>query len=93
MCPGYNLGLRVVSSILGNLLHGFKWKLPDNMKNEEISMDEVFGLGTIRKYPLVAVMELTSTTTSSLLMRCQFDTMFFFCFCFVFFAFHVFILH
>lgn len=57
MCPGYNLGLRVVSSILGNLLHGFKWKLPDNMKNEEISMDEVFGLGTIRKYPLVAVME------------------------------------
>lgn len=57
MCPGYNLGLKVVTSILGNLLHGFNWKLPDNMKNEELSMDEVYGLGTIRKYPLVAVME------------------------------------
>ncbi|KAL8119905.1 hypothetical protein AgCh_017140 [Apium graveolens] len=44
MCPGYNLGLKVVTSILGNLLHGFNWKLPDNMKNEDLSMDEVYGL-------------------------------------------------
>lgn len=57
MCPGYVLGLKVVTSIIGNLLHGFNWKLPDNMKNEELSMDEVYGLGTTRKYPLVAVTE------------------------------------
>ncbi|KAL8117306.1 trimethyltridecatetraene synthase-like [Apium graveolens] len=57
MCPGYVLGLKVVTSIIGNLLHGFNWKLPDNMKNEELGMDEVYGLGTTRKYPLVAVPE------------------------------------
>ncbi|KAK1365167.1 hypothetical protein POM88_040728 [Heracleum sosnowskyi] len=57
MCPGYVLGLKVVTSIIGNLLHGFNWRLPDNTKNEELSMDEVYGLGTTRKYPLVAVTE------------------------------------
>lgn len=48
--------IKVVTSVIGNLLHGFNWKLPDDMKNEELSMDEVYGLGT-RKYPLVAVTE------------------------------------
>lgn len=37
MCPGYILGLKVVTSVLGNLLHGFDWKLPENTKNEELS--------------------------------------------------------
>ncbi|KAM4097500.1 hypothetical protein ACJW30_07G004800 [Castanea mollissima] len=57
MCPGYSLGLKVVSSTLANMLHGFNWKLPDNMNCEELSMDEVYGLTTCRKFPLVAVME------------------------------------
>ncbi|XP_044464643.1 trimethyltridecatetraene synthase-like [Mangifera indica] len=57
MCPGYSLGLKMIGSILANMLHGFKWKLPGNMKPEEISMEEVFGLATIRKFPLTAVME------------------------------------
>nr|POE75380.1 cytochrome p450 71a1 [Quercus suber] len=57
MCPGYSLGRKVVSSTLANMLHGFNWKLPDNMKCEELSMDEVYGLTTCRKFPLVAVME------------------------------------
>ncbi|KAK9989904.1 hypothetical protein SO802_030143 [Lithocarpus litseifolius] len=57
MCPGYGLGLKVVSSSLANMLHGFNWKLSDNMKCEELSMDEVYGLATCRKFPLVAVME------------------------------------
>ncbi|KAL4613779.1 hypothetical protein ACB092_07G005000 [Castanea dentata] len=57
MCPGYSLGLKVVSSTLANMLHGFNWKLQDNMKCEELSMDEVYGLTTCRKFPLVAVME------------------------------------
>ncbi|KAM3741551.1 hypothetical protein ACB098_07G004100 [Castanea mollissima] len=56
-CPGYSLGLKVVSSTLANMLHGFNWKLSDNMKCEELSMDEVYGLTTCRKFPLVVVME------------------------------------
>ena len=57
MCPGYNLGLKVVSSTLANMLHGFNWKLSDNIKCEELSMDEVYGLTTCREFPLVAMME------------------------------------
>lgn len=55
MCPGYNLGLKVTESTLSNLLHGFDWKLPEGMKPEDLSMEEVFGLSTPRKVPLEAV--------------------------------------
>ncbi|CAK9159208.1 unnamed protein product [Ilex paraguariensis] len=57
MCPGYSLGLKMIQSSLANMLHGFNWKLPGNMKEENLSMEEVFGLTTIRKFPLVAVLE------------------------------------
>ncbi|XP_059431770.1 trimethyltridecatetraene synthase-like [Corylus avellana] len=55
MCPGYNLGLKVVSSTLANMLHGFEWKFPDNVKPEDLSMEEVYSSGASRKFPLVAV--------------------------------------
>ncbi|CAO2202098.1 unnamed protein product [Urochloa humidicola] len=55
MCPGYNLGLKVIQLSLANLLHGFTWRLPDGMVKEELSMDEVFGLSTTRKVPLQVV--------------------------------------
>ncbi|XP_027126053.1 cytochrome P450 71A1-like [Coffea eugenioides] len=57
MCPGYSLGLKVIQSNLANLLHGYKWKLPNDMKPEELDMDEIFGLSTPRKIPLVAIVE------------------------------------
>ncbi|PKA49953.1 Flavonoid 3'-monooxygenase [Apostasia shenzhenica] len=57
MCPGYTLGLRVIQGSLANILHGFKWRLPEGMKAEELSMEEIFGLSTPRKEPLVAVAE------------------------------------
>ncbi|XP_022731091.1 flavonoid 3'-monooxygenase-like [Durio zibethinus] len=57
MCPGYSLGLKMIQSSLANLLHGFNWKLPDNTKAEDLSMEEVYGLATPRKFPLVAVLE------------------------------------
>ncbi|PRQ47022.1 putative flavonoid 3'-monooxygenase [Rosa chinensis] len=57
MCPGYSLGLKMIGSCLANMLHGFNWKLPENMKPEDLSMDEVYGLATLRKFPLVAVVE------------------------------------
>jgi cytochrome P450 len=57
MCPGYSLGLKVIQVTLVNLLHGFAWRLPDGMTEEELSMEEVFGLSTPRKFPLQAVVE------------------------------------
>ncbi|KAL0341585.1 UNVERIFIED_CONTAM: Trimethyltridecatetraene synthase [Sesamum calycinum] len=57
MCPAYNLGMRVISSSLANILHGFNWKLPNQMRPEDLSMDEIFGLSTPRKFPLIAVPE------------------------------------
>ncbi|KAK8503173.1 hypothetical protein V6N11_066438 [Hibiscus sabdariffa] len=57
MCPGYNLGLKMIQLSIANLLHGFNWKLPDHTKAEDLSMEEAFGMTTPRKFPLVAVME------------------------------------
>ncbi|OIW21823.1 hypothetical protein TanjilG_12082 [Lupinus angustifolius] len=57
MCPGYSLGLKVIQSSLANLLHGFNWRLPGNMKKEELNMDEIYGLSTPKKFPLEAVAE------------------------------------
>ncbi|KAG5530768.1 hypothetical protein RHGRI_025667 [Rhododendron griersonianum] len=57
MCPGYRLGLMLIHSTLANLLHGFSWKLPDNVKPEDVEMEEEFGLNTHRKIPIVVVVE------------------------------------
>ncbi|KAJ8774005.1 hypothetical protein K2173_009436 [Erythroxylum novogranatense] len=57
MCPGYSLGLKVIQTSLANLLHGFTWKLPGDMKKEDLNMEEIFGLSTPRKIPLAAVPE------------------------------------
>ena len=57
MCPGYSLGLKMINTSLANLLHGFTWKLPETVKAEDVGMEEVYGLATVRKVPLVAVME------------------------------------
>lgn len=55
MCPGYALGLKVIQSSLANLLHGFDWSLPSEMKPEELNMEETFGLSTPKKFPLVTI--------------------------------------
>ncbi|CDP21888.1 unnamed protein product [Coffea canephora] len=57
MCPGYSLGLKVIQSSLANLLHGYRWKLPNDMMPEDLDMEEIFGLTTPRKIPLVAIVE------------------------------------
>ncbi|XP_022856454.1 cytochrome P450 76A1-like [Olea europaea var. sylvestris] len=56
-CPGYNLGLKIVRSTLANLLHGFNWKLPQNMKPEDVCLEEIFGLTTCPKVPLEMIIE------------------------------------
>ncbi|RVW44033.1 Cytochrome P450 71A25 [Vitis vinifera] len=40
MCAGYRLGLKMIRSSLTNMLHGFHWKLPWDMKTEELNMEE-----------------------------------------------------
>jgi cytochrome P450 len=57
MCPGYNLGLKVIQVSLANLLHGFAWRPPDGMAMEELSMEEIFGMSTPRKFPVEAVVD------------------------------------
>jgi cytochrome P450 len=57
MCPGYSLGLKVIQISLANLLHGFKWKLPNTMEKEDVDMNEIFGLSTPKKIPLEVVIE------------------------------------
>jgi cytochrome P450 len=57
MCPGYNLGLKVVHMCLANLLHCFSWKLSSVLATQNLSMDEIFGLTTSRKIPLEVFIE------------------------------------
>ncbi|XP_045787703.1 trimethyltridecatetraene synthase-like [Trifolium pratense] len=58
MCPGYPLGIKVIQLSLANLLHGFNWRLSDNnVKNEDLNMEEIFGLSTPKKIPLEVVAE------------------------------------
>ena len=57
MCPGYPLGLKMIEVSLANLLFGFNWRLPDGMKEADISMEEIFGLSCPKKDPLRVVGE------------------------------------
>ncbi|CAO2187029.1 unnamed protein product [Urochloa humidicola] len=57
MCPAHNLGLRMVQLVLANLLHGFKWKLPDGLVTEKLSMEEKFGISVSRMDQLRAIPE------------------------------------
>ncbi|KAI3735916.1 hypothetical protein L6452_15442 [Arctium lappa] len=43
--------------LMANMLQGFNWKLPENMRAEDVDMEELYGLGTRRKFPLVIVAE------------------------------------
>ncbi|KAG9457316.1 hypothetical protein H6P81_001824 [Aristolochia fimbriata] len=55
MCPGYSLGLKVIQLTLSNLIHGFTWKLPEGMTPEKLDMEEIWGLSTPRRDPLLAL--------------------------------------
>lgn len=57
MCPGYPLAIKVIQMSLANLIHGFNWKLPGDMKKEELCMDESLGASAPRKIPLLVVAE------------------------------------
>ncbi|KAF7843773.1 cytochrome P450 71A1-like [Senna tora] len=57
-CLGNNLGLKVVQSTLANMVHGFSWRLPGNMKEEDLNMDEISLLTTSKKNLLLLWLRL-----------------------------------
>ncbi|CAM8916054.1 unnamed protein product [Rhodiola kirilowii] len=54
-CPGYAFGLATVELALANLLYHFSWTLPNNVSIDAVDLDEIFGLATRKKNPLILV--------------------------------------
>ncbi|MCD7464888.1 hypothetical protein HAX54_000158 [Datura stramonium] len=54
ICPGLPLALRMVPIILGSLLNSFNWKL-EGIEQEELDMEEKFGLTLAKARPLRAI--------------------------------------
>ncbi|XP_071722984.1 cytochrome P450 71B34-like [Rutidosis leptorrhynchoides] len=54
-CPAIMMGVSIVELALANLLYCFDWKVPDGMKEEDISMEEGPGLTVYKKEPLKLV--------------------------------------
>ena len=44
ICPGISFALATIELVLSQLLYHFNWKLPNEIKPEEIDMSESFGL-------------------------------------------------
>ncbi|KAL5735739.1 hypothetical protein ACOSQ2_030527 [Xanthoceras sorbifolium] len=55
MCPGSSYGLANVELALALLLYHFDWKLPNEMKNEDLDMTEASGLAVRRKNELYVI--------------------------------------
>nr|XP_029117118.1 cytochrome P450 98A2 [Elaeis guineensis] len=55
VCPGAQLGINLVASMLGHLLHHFKWTLPEGVKPEDVDMSENPGMVTFMHTPLQAI--------------------------------------
>jgi 5-O-(4-coumaroyl)-D-quinate 3'-monooxygenase len=55
VCPGAQLGINLVASMIGHMLHHFTWTLPSGTCPEDVSMMESPGLVTFMATPLQAV--------------------------------------
>lgn len=55
ICPGLNLGVRMLRMALGSLVHNFEWQLPDGMKPHDIDMADKFGITLQKAVPLLAM--------------------------------------
>nr|UOI87846.1 p-coumarate 3-hydroxylase isoform 1 [Althaea officinalis] len=55
VCPGAQLGINLVTSMLGHLLHHFCWTPPEGVKVEEIDMLENPGLVAYMRTPVQAI--------------------------------------
>ncbi|KAG2290604.1 hypothetical protein Bca52824_050208 [Brassica carinata] len=71
VCPGAQLGINLVTSMLSHLLHHFVWTLPQGTKREEIDMSGNPGIVTFMRTPVQAV--ATPRLPSDLYKRVPFD--------------------
>ncbi|XP_075520494.1 cytochrome P450 98A2-like [Primulina tabacum] len=55
VCPGAQLGINLVTSMIGHLMHHFSWAPRNGSSIEEINMEENPGLVTYMRTPLEAV--------------------------------------
>ncbi|XP_042514005.1 cytochrome P450 98A2-like [Macadamia integrifolia] len=55
VCPGAQLGINLVTSMLGHLLHHFHWAPPDGVKPEDVDMLENPGLVTYMRTSVQAL--------------------------------------
>ncbi|KAI7753653.1 hypothetical protein M8C21_015795 [Ambrosia artemisiifolia] len=55
ICPGLNMAHRMLHLILGSLIQKFDWKLEENMKAQNMDMDDKFGLTLQKNVPLKAI--------------------------------------
>ena len=54
-CPGYDFGLATIELGLALLLYHFVWALPRGVGADDVNLDEIFGLATRKKTPLIVV--------------------------------------
>ncbi|XWS34650.1 hypothetical protein CRYUN_Cryun21dG0055900 [Craigia yunnanensis] len=54
-CPGYTFGMATVEIALARLLFHFDWALPQGVGTDDVDLNEIFGLATREKTPLVLV--------------------------------------
>ncbi|XP_054785590.1 cytochrome P450 71D8-like [Prosopis cineraria] len=54
-CPGITFGIANMEFALAKLLYHFDWELPNQMKPEELDMDEAFGAVAARKNHLYLI--------------------------------------
>ncbi|XP_015945945.1 flavonoid 3'-monooxygenase [Arachis duranensis] len=52
ICAGMTLGLRMVQLLTATLAHSFDWELEGGLKQEDLNMDEAYGLTLQRALPL-----------------------------------------
>ena len=65
ICPGISFAIAIVELVLSQLLFHFNWKLPTDIKLEELDMSESLGLTCRRRNDLY----LIATPLTPLLMK------------------------
>ncbi|XP_022729302.1 LOW QUALITY PROTEIN: cytochrome P450 71A26-like [Durio zibethinus] len=55
ICPGILFAMKINELLLANLVHKFDWSLPGGAKQNDLDMNESFGLTIHKKSPLIAI--------------------------------------